>query len=486
MAIGAGAVWEIRTTGDNLNGGAFDSTITGAGTDYSQQDSAQLVRSDLATSGAGSTTLTSATGGFTALMVGNAIQISSGTNFTAGFYFITGFTDANTVTLDRSPTPSGAGSGGVGRVGGAHAYPHHAAANAVDGNKIYIKAGTYNVSSTTNNVDGGRLTIINGVSTAPIVIIGYSTSRDDGGQAELKATIAGAGNIMLGLSSTKYVVINNLILNGYNVEPSTKHAWTLLATNGATCVLINCIFKGTSSSAISQASNSNTNVTIALDCTFSDCQYVLSQTGSSVSHTDAFVRCVIRSMTGGGFSFPVASAGQILTVDIRHCLFYDNAGVGIYVDAGYAGRTSTIDIQNCTFDACGSHGIQFASSNYTPLVANCLFTNGGGYGITANSTHANARVYNCAFYNNTSGQTSNIQNVTGSVALSADPYTNRTGKDFTLNNASGGGAAARGAGVPGKIGDLTPLGYMDVGAYQHPDAGGGTTVLIINRPVRIM
>ena len=40
---------------------------------------------------------------FTALMIGNAIQIASGTGFTAGWYFVTGFTSATTVTLDRQP-----------------------------------------------------------------------------------------------------------------------------------------------------------------------------------------------------------------------------------------------------------------------------------------------------------------------------------------------------------------------------------------------
>jgi hypothetical protein len=109
-------VWEVRTTGNDDNGGCKD---TDAATDYTNQDSAQLTLTDLATSGAGVTTLTSATGGFTAAMVDNCIQIKSGTNFNVGFYEITGHTDTNTVTLDRTPSSAGAGSGGTGSVGGA-------------------------------------------------------------------------------------------------------------------------------------------------------------------------------------------------------------------------------------------------------------------------------------------------------------------------------------------------------------------------------
>lgn len=76
-----------------------------------------LSRTDLATSGAGSTTLTSAAGGFNSSMVNMYIRISGGTNFVVGMYRVSGFTNANTVTLATSPTPSGAGSAGAGKVG---------------------------------------------------------------------------------------------------------------------------------------------------------------------------------------------------------------------------------------------------------------------------------------------------------------------------------------------------------------------------------
>lgn len=61
MAIPSGAVWEVRTTGSDQNGGFFNASR--GGTDYSQQDSPQLVLTGGACSG--NTTVTSATGGFT-------------------------------------------------------------------------------------------------------------------------------------------------------------------------------------------------------------------------------------------------------------------------------------------------------------------------------------------------------------------------------------------------------------------------------------
>jgi hypothetical protein len=152
MAIGVSTIWRIRVSGNNLNGAGFDSTIAGAGTDYSQQDSPQLSLTDVV--GNGTTTLTSATGGFTAAMIGNAIRISAGTGATVGYYFITGHTDTNTVTVDRSP---GTGTGWTARVGGAAANPETAPliinGNAtgnkmVAGNTVYIRgSGSENPGS---------------------------------------------------------------------------------------------------------------------------------------------------------------------------------------------------------------------------------------------------------------------------------------------------------------------------------------------------
>src|SRR5207302_10049348 len=69
------------------------------------------------TTATGSKTLTSATFYFESWMVGYNITITAGTNFTLGAYAITAFTNATTVTLASSPTPSAAGSAGVGDLG---------------------------------------------------------------------------------------------------------------------------------------------------------------------------------------------------------------------------------------------------------------------------------------------------------------------------------------------------------------------------------
>src|SRR5271166_746827 len=164
MAVNATAVWRVRPSGSNTNGGGYDSGIAGAGTDYSQQNTAQATGT-LGTA-AGTTAFSDAGGAFTAVMIGNALWIASGAGFTAGAYFITGYTSATAITLDRSP---GTGTVANWAVGGAWADPStrfdtssSPASPVVAGNIIYVLgSGTPNPASYTYDYDittagGGR------------------------------------------------------------------------------------------------------------------------------------------------------------------------------------------------------------------------------------------------------------------------------------------------------------------------------------------
>lgn len=105
----------------------------GPGTDYSQQNSAQV--SGSAGTAAATTTFTDATATFTSAMVGNAILIASGSGFTVGVYIVTAFTSTHVVVLDRSP---GTGSAAVWKLGGAWA-DHQNLQNGFN----YVASGNY-------------------------------------------------------------------------------------------------------------------------------------------------------------------------------------------------------------------------------------------------------------------------------------------------------------------------------------------------------
>src|SRR5277367_6296433 len=118
MAVAASAIWRIRPSGSNTNGGGYDVASYPGGTDYSRQNSPQATGT-LGTA-AGTATFTDAGGAFTSLMVGNALWIASGTGFTVGAYFVITFNSSTSVVLDRSP---GTGSAAHWALGGGWADP---------------------------------------------------------------------------------------------------------------------------------------------------------------------------------------------------------------------------------------------------------------------------------------------------------------------------------------------------------------------------
>ena len=199
MALPATGVVEIRSTATagNVNGGGFNSAR--GGTDYTLQDAAQLNPTDLASILA-STTITSAVGGFTSVMVGNYIHITAGTNFVAGWYEIVTFTNVNNVVVDRACTVTADGSAGVGYVGGAMSLGSTLDDDlfeiGVPGNIFYIKGGAGPITYTL----GEAVSIaVAGTAQSPIKIIGYATTRGDNPPAATRPIFAcGANTFTLG------------------------------------------------------------------------------------------------------------------------------------------------------------------------------------------------------------------------------------------------------------------------------------------------
>ena len=96
--------------------------------------------------------------------------------------------------------------------------------------------------------------------------------------------------------------------------------------------------------------------------------------------------------------------------------------------------------------------------------------------VTGSGPYPNLIFENCAYFNCTS---LGIGTWINPVALTADPFVNPTATinsladaqaAFSLNNTAGGGALCRGAGTPQ---------YLDIGATQHQDSGGGGVPRIV-------
>jgi hypothetical protein len=472
MAINATTNWYIRVSGNVLNGGGYDSGISGAGTNFADQDSPQLSLSDLATPSAGSTTLTSATGGFTTAMIGNCIRIASGTNFTAGYYFITARTDTNTVTLDRTPSASGAGASGVGRVGGAFA----------------TLASLHN---------GGSITLP--TITTPLAAGHIVNIRGSGGENPASADYTSTGYFTFPSGDWTN---GPIVFRGYNGRPRHDgNGLTFYNCSYQQFENLHCKFTGNGNPVegfidgnthlhctnvwVDQNGVDQTGIQEVTSIRF--CRFF--NTGTSTAGTSARVAFSIASNGfNGACSYNIIQGwrgGGITAAGIPHLSFNIIANCkshGIVLSIADSVRGLVVT-SNSIYNNTGD-GIRMSDSNTIAqayLHDNIIESN-GGYGIncTVNSTALNDRFIRTNmlrnfFFNNTSGNQQNKSAGANDVSLSGSAFTNASAGDFSLNNTLGGGASVRSAQIvfPGTAGTS----YPDGGAIQAQASGGGGLTL---------
>lgn len=447
MAISPTAQWEIRTTGSDTNGGMY---VSGAGIDYSQQDAAQLSLSDVVTNG--TTTVTSATGGFTANMVNNGINIA-GT-----VYQITARTDTNTITVDRTV---GAASGQTGKVGGALASPGYASGQGVNQNRFWIKSGTYTLTSSTQNIAGGKVVSpagVAGVGGAPCVWEGYQAARGDKGTKPVinDGVLTGISMFATSSFSTYFDNIEFVVSSATNIGLAIGHnlgRGLRIKTSGvgigidfvsSTCLLYKCLGLNTTNTPFNIRTSSSRIVGCVAIGSGTD-GFKITVSGNQ------FHRCLAISNGGHGFN-----NGTALTNDFTGCVAYGNAGDGFMISTSFS-----------TGVAC----------------MNCLAVGNGGLGFNIVSAGIFFALISCAGYNNAGGNVASaILNIEGFITLTANPFTNAAGLDFTLNNVAGGGAALRAAGAIPSFPGLATDSFLDIGAAQHRDSAGadspGITTLL--------
>lgn len=425
MAINPTAIWRVRPSGNNLNGGGYDPGISGAATDYSQQNSAQA--SGSAGTASGTTTFTDAvSASFTAAMVGNAIFIASGTGFTAGFYFVTAYTSASTVTLDRSP---GTGTAAGWKLGGGWAdFWTNTTANIVPGNTCYILgSGTPNPVSYTydyllnsawvpvsGNDTAGRIFFLNDPATP-----GYKAPPDTtGGMPCIQIGSSG------GISGATFNVMNGL--------------WWVLAS---------VVPQGTRVFQNDMAEIGSVHDQFGVDCNFLGftsfielgSEFFSSVSGSGGSYGVCALRggsimigCNVHDTIGGGIEIVFDNSFVIQSCIIAKCGSY-----GIYYQANFG------VISNNTIDGNAGDGIELHDGNASLSTVNIMnniisnHVNGGTYGLTVDSgtTAENDLVkglvdYN-VFYNN-SQDVNAISYGAHDTHGGSNPYVGQSTENYTL------------------------------------------------------
>jgi hypothetical protein len=432
MALSPSVEWEVRTTGNDNNGGGF---VSGAsGTDFSQQDAAQGVLTVASTLTAANQ-VTVAGGDYTCIAgdVGNLLQITGGTA-TAGIYEITARA-GQIWTLDRN---AGAiGNTVVGNMGGALLSPAKTA--PVNGNIVYIKAGTYTMSVNTNNVANGKWS-----KNTAILVVGYDTNRAWGNvdtKPILQATVTltsmwdGSSNWVNNIefdvnSQASTRCVNNGAFTRCNFKNANLANNMILATH--------CVATGNSATPFAGASSGY------VYCEAHD----NTATGFSCGNS-TLIGCISESNSGAtsdGFSVPSFSSAHFF-----NCIAYNNGRDGFRTTSGTI--VSRMILQNCIADSNGAFGVNSAATRYSSIAVRC------------------------AFRNNTSGATTGSITEVDTLTPTGIPFTDAPNRDFSLNNTANQGALLRAAGYIEFDTNLFPAGltasYLDIGMAQHQDTGGG-------------
>lgn len=461
MALNSAQQWWVRSDGAETNGGGFDATVSGAGTNYSDQASPQLSITDLATTGA-SASVISALSTFTSAMVGNVIRIASGINFTAGYYVIVTFTDATHVTLDRVCS-TGVGASGVAKVGGAHAslvnYSNGGSGIAspaigtpiAPGHIINMRGvGTSDPTGTVQyDYSSGYWTFPNGDATnGPIKVLGYNGKPFIGTSPLLiySTILWSFKNISVKVLASTYASHGFTGDTQYHVSFIDSY----MDGNGADVTgvftvgeVLNSRFKNTGTIGSTStygavgSGNANFGVTV-IGCTFKGWRshgvYLYKPLGATILF-NVFISCMMD---------------------------------GIYHDSN-SGVIPNVIFGNTIYNCRDGISINGALGLSTVTIINNILSNNTGYGINANfgSLAANdslkARTINYNnFYLNTSGARNKISAGVNDTAL--DPQFRAVGADdFSV------GTNMKAIGFPGAFPLSGSTSYTDLGAVQRQE-----------------
>ena len=425
--------------------------------DYSQSAANRFTYTDLANAAAGLTVSSAATP-FGKQMVGNAIVVTSGTNFTAGRYVIASVTGVTATVVGAANITTAAGSAGVGSLGGAIASIGRAGAHMVAANKLFIKTGTYTLTSASNNVSGGCLSLA--VNTTWIE--GYDTVRSD-----------------LKRFGTTALTRPTIVANGVIVT------FTVFAGAGSTGAISSLIIDGnlrTSSRGILGAGNVIYNVWVK-NCTNGG---VVTSGGPTVY----MIRCEVSGCTTQA-AITLAGSGML-----AGCYIHGNTTTGVISTSGAIAFYNTISAANtgASSDGFQLNGVCYAFNcvaygngrdgfrlNTAPsTLVNCVAESNTGIGFSTTSSAGGGFMMATAAYSNTGGDwvfssvSVKLMFVT-QILGSGSFFTNAAGGDFSLNSTAGAGALLRASGYPGTYPAGLTVGYVDIGAAQHadPPAGGG-------------
>lgn len=417
-------------------GAASTASPTGAtwSIDYSQQDAAQFAYTDLVSAGSGST-VTSVAHPFGQQQVGNGLQVTAGTNFTAGVYVLASISGVTATVIGAAALTTGVGAAGVGGLGGGFATVAQAVSSYVTGTTVWLSGGSGDYTVT------AAQTVTAGASS--ITFRGYGTMRGDGVRAVWKTST----------NSTRLIQFqgtNNYVLRDIefkNTAGTQAELWYANGSNSSNMLVYNCKFTG---------GTYGIRFDWQVDWTCHQLSVELCEFTGSTS--TALFMCFALRMFGcyvhdnAGEGVHVSNQDIQTCAVISLCAFRANGG-NAFVSNG-SDRAAFLD--NCAIVDNSADAI-FIESNGLIQATNCILWNNGGFMVNAPGTQGyRVHLINCARGSNASGDfaaniTANVPSALmdeNPIQITGDPFSAASSGDFSLNSTAGAGAACKAAGIP--------------------------------------
>lgn len=447
--------FEIRSTGDDTNGGGF--APGGAGVDYSQQDSPQYAVTDAAC--ASSFNITSATANFGTDVIGNICYFAGGTgSATPRWWQIVARPNNTTITVDTRGYAPGNTTGATLRIGGALASPgafgQMFAQQPGEGMTGWLKAGTYTITNSTVNTSNGPIDLYSGSGFSMGALRGYHQTRGDSTGVRPVISAGSVSNIIM-LKVSAYqkmgIYLRNIEIDGNNQANVTG---TSYYANYGTTIIRDCIYRNCTT-GINASTYADGSVVVST-------QFIGCTTGCNALRADS---CEAISCTTGFLSTTVRGFGCLSNCIARDCTTGFSSSYG---------KT----IANCLAVQCGT-GFSQTTANVDPVIfMDCIaaLCTGRGWNIPYGIN------FNCASFSNglanilppTAGTVQSSWSILteNHITLSVNPFIDSTNNDFRLNNTANGGALLRKSGIilPSQSlkRQIGPVLYTDSGSLIGP------------------
>lgn len=372
--------------------------------------------------------------------VGNVVHLLTGTNITAGYWIITGWT-SSTWTVDRNIPSSGTTTNATGFAGGPiNTLTQAATAASVAGNLVWVLGNTTYAETLTwqtANANG-----------ATVTWVGYASIRGDGPTGSTRPIIDAQA------TRSTCVATNNKANAMYWFIFKNGTASNVSGTNIS--FFTGCRFTGSASNGISQVGG-----------TCRDCEFD-ANTGNGFNTTGAstVLGCVAHG-NAVGFNGTITQA--------IFCLSYSNVGSGFALSFG----GDRLVVSNCTSRSntgVASDGFQWSGvGGYQATFVNNISDSNGRYGFNRTGSTVLQADFDYNLYSSNATAGLNNTNPGPHDVTTAPTFVSTSNENFAL----AGGSAGRAVGHA--IAAVTTTSVVNIGVSQNSsiiNAAGGAILLI--------